>query len=620
MDRNTVIGFALIFIILMVWQWMATPSPEQLAEQKRLQDSLSRVEQFNDSLEQIKKSNESIVKTDTSTAVVDTLAAVRLGGTYGLFAMSATGTESFHHLENDLMKVTFSNKGGRVVDVVLKDYWKIQEDSNGKDVKLPLRLLEDAKNQFDLVIPVKAAAEGRVKSSDLFFAPTVNQNSITFQAKMPEGKSFEIIYALPNGDYTMDFEIRMKGLDAEISQKSMQLNWVNFLDPIEKNKAYERNYSTVYYKPADESPDHCSCTGTDQDEVQAGVKWVSHTQQFFNSTLIAGTSFSRGNFLTEVLDEERPDIKRLATDLTIPMDENRFAMKFYVGPNEFDRLQALGHDLEDIIPFGWSFFGTINRWVIRPLFSFLSQFIGSQGIVILLLTLIVKALLYPLTYKMIYSQSKMSVLKPEIGKLKEKFKDDQQQQQMETMKMYREFGVNPLGGCLPVLLQMPIWFALYRFFPAAIEFRQKGFLWATDLSSYDVFARLPFEIPFYGAHISMFTLIWVVTTIAYTWYNSQFVDFSANPMMKYMQYLMPVFFIFFFNSFASGLTAYLCFSNILNIGQTFATKKWVINEDKIRKDLEDYRKKPKKKGGFQERLEMAMKEQQRVQQERNKKK
>jgi YidC/Oxa1 family membrane protein insertase len=298
-----------------------------------------------------------------------------------------------------------------------------------------------------------------------------------------------------------------------------------------------------------------------------------------------------------------------------------YDMTWYIGPNEFERLRAHDLDMEDIVPFGWSIFGTINRWVVRPIFSFLSNFIGNKGIVILFLTLIVKSLVYPLTYKMLYSQSKMGALKPQMAKLREKYKDDQQKVQMETMKIYREYGVNPAGGCFPMVLQMPIWFALYRFFPASIEFRQASFLWANDLSSYDVFFRLPFEIPFLGDHLSLFTFLWAISMVVYTYYNSKIMDMnSINPMMKYMQYMMPLMFIFFFNSYASGLTCYLLFSNLMNITQTLVTKNYLINNDKILAELDANKKKPKKKGGFQQRLEKAMQEQQKIAGDRGKKK
>jgi YidC/Oxa1 family membrane protein insertase len=308
----------------------------------------------------------------------------------------------------------------------------------------------------------------------------------------------------------------------------------------------------------------------------------------------------------------------------IPLDNGAANMTIYSGPNEFERLRAFNTALEDIIPFGSSIFGSINRWVIHPILDFLARFIGNQGIVILILTLLVKLFVYPLTYRMVLSQSKMAALKPRMEALKKKHGDDQQAMSVETMKMYSEYQVNPLGGCLPVLLQMPIWFALYRFFPAAIEFRQESFLWATDLSSYDSILQLPFHLPFgAGAHISLFTLIWVFTTLWYTWYSMKQMDTSAMQndqmkVMKYMQYFMPVMFMFFFNAFASGLTLYLCFSNIVNIGQTVVTKQFLIDNEKIKAELEANKNKPKKTGGWRDKFEQAMKEQQKVQAEREK--
>ncbi len=270
--------------------------------------------------------------------------------------------------------------------------------------------------------------------------------------------------------------------------------------------------------------------------------------------------------------------------------------------------------MSDIIPFGRSIFGAINRWVIRPIFTFLDGFIGNKGVAILILTLFVKILVFPLTYKMLVSQSKMQVLKPEIEKLKKKHDGDKQAIQMETMKMYQEYGASPLGGCLPMVLQMPIWFALYRFFPASITFRQENFLWANDLSTYDNFFQLPFEIPLgIGAHVSLFAILWAVSTLIYTYYNTRHMDYGSQPAMKYMQYLMPVMFLGFFNSFAAGLTCYLFFSNLLNIIQTIITKEVVIDKEKLMGKLLKNKEKPKKQNGFTARLQEAMKEQQRAQ-------
>jgi len=290
----------------------------------------------------------------------------------------------------------------------------------------------------------------------------------------------------------------------------------------------------------------------------------------------------------------------------------------YIGPNEFENLRQFDNKLEEIIPFGRSLFGSINRWIIRPAFNWLSKFISVKGIVIIVLIFILKMILYPLMYKMLHSQAKMGLLKPEIAALKTKYPDDQQKVQMETMKMYREFGVSPLGGCMPMILQMPIWYALFRFFPASITFRQESFLWATDLSSYDVIAYLPFEIPAFGSHISLFTILWALTTIIYSYYNMRHMDMSANPAMKYVQYFMPITFLFFFNSYASGLTVYMFFSNVFNIAQTIITKKFVFKDEKLRAELDANKNKPKKKGGFQNRLEEAMKQQQEMAKKSNK--
>lgn len=290
------------------------------------------------------------------------------------------------------------------------------------------------------------------------------------------------------------------------------------------------------------------------------IKWISHSNQFFNTALIADESFSGGVFSTTMLPDSNENLKITSSIVGIPFNGSNpsTTMTMYIGPNDFDQLRHYNVNLEDVIPFGRSIFGTINRWIIRPTFNFLLLFIPSKGLVILFLTLLVKLALFPLSYKMLGSQAKMTALKPKLAHLKEKHKDDMQQQQVESMKIYREYGVNPLGGCFPVVLQMPVWFALYRFFPASIEFRQAKFLWATDLSSFDVFTYLPFNIPFYGDHVSMLTLLWALSTIAYTYYNMQNVDMAnSNPALKYMQYLMPVMFLVFFNSYASGLTLYL---------------------------------------------------------------
>ncbi len=628
MDRNTIIGLLLIFALLMAWQQYMKPKTQAVEAQKRLQDSLL----------QVQKKQAVTPQADTAQALPpsaqqdeapeqkpDSILMAQTASALGPFAASGTGEEKTYTLENDLVKVVFSSKGGRILYAEMKEHFKVEEDEKKKEIKSALRLLSDPKNKFEYLLPVAGAANNLVKSSDLFFEVNEEPGRITFRAYAGEGRFFEQSYALGPDDYKLDYTLRFEGLSSILqgNTSGIKLNWVNYLDKLEKNHGFERNYSTVYFRPAEDAPDYCSCTSSDtEDKNNVPLKWVSHANQFFNTALMAETSFKGAVMETVMLDPADVNLKKLRSEIIIPFNggsSETFDMHMYLGPNEFKRLRAMGYNLEDVIPFGRSILGSINRWIVRPVFNFLLGFIGSKGIVILILTLIVKMAVYPLTYRMLYSQSKMGALKPQLAHLKEKFKDDPQQQQVETMKIYREFGVNPLGGCLPSLLQMPIWIALYRFFPAAIEFRQAGFLWATDLSSYDVAMRLPFEIPMgFGSHISAFTLLWAISTLVYTYYSTRDMDFSTNPAMKYMQYVMPLFFLGFFNSYASGLTCYLLFSNLITIAQTIVTRNYIIDKEKILAQMEEYRKKPKKKSGWQDRLEQAMKEQQRIQAEKAK--
>ena len=614
MDRNTITGFLLIFAVLILWTQLTGPSQEEIIEQQRIQDSIQQASNVPDDIQG--REGVAVYTPDTSAA-----GRALAKGTFGSFTPSASTSVNTYTLENDKLRLTFSNQGGRIVSAELKEYQKLGFNEEGEEVRTPVLLLEDEGNRWNYSLPATGAAGGSIDTEKLPFETTVSDNSITFRAPAGGGY-FEQKYTLGE-DYVIDYQVSTNGLAPAVGNlEAIELQWVNYLDKIEKNVEYEQQNALTYWKEVDENVDYVAASG-DATEVSHGrVEWVSNTNQFFNSSLVAKQQlFNSATMASRTEAEESTNLKVLDTRLTIPMNANASTASytFYVGPNEFERLQAVGSDLEDIIPFGWSLFGTVNRWIVRPIFSFLSSFIGSAGLVIFTLTLLIKLALYPLTYKMLRSQAKMQALKPRMAKLKDRYKDDSQTQQMETMKMYREYGVNPAGGCLPMVLQMPIWFALYRFFPASIEFRQDSFLWATDLSSYDEFINLPFTVPFYGSHVSLFTLLWVVTTIAYTYYNSKMMDMGQmanNPALKYMQYGMPVMFLFFFNNFASGLTVYLVFSNLLNIAQTLITKNVIIDHDKVEAELKAAKAKPKKKSGFGARLEEALKEQQRVAQQR----
>ena len=615
---NNAIGFGLIFLIMIVWMQFKKPSAEQLAHEKHVQDSTLMAAEKKD-VRPIATTTDTLTKT-----LPDSIVNTKLQSGFGGFATSAHGTEQNLDLENDVMKVSFSTKGGRITRVFLKKYVKLAYDSVTKeDVKRPLYLMEDEKNVFSYTLPIKGTDNGSVKTGDLFFQPTLNGKTISFKAMAGDGQYFEQVYTLQDSSYGIKYQVNTTGLGSlwNSEKSSFELTWDNYLDKIEKNIGYERNYSTVYYKMLDENPDYCSCQKSDKDVLDKPIKWLSHSHQFFNSTLIAETAFKSGLAETEMFEPNAPDLKKIHSVLRFDNpnpNSQTYKMDFYVGPNKIEKLKAYNASLEDIISFGSSIFGSLNRWIMHPIFMFLLQLMGSAGLSILALTLIVKLILSPLTFKMMHSQAKMASLKPYIAKIKDKHPNDTQVQQVETMKIYREFGVNPLGGCLPMLFQMPIWLALYRFFPASIEFRQQSFLWATDLSSYDTIYNFGFSIPLYGDHISLFSILWMVTTLAYSYYTMKDNEMMGQnaQMMKIMQFAMPVIFFVFFNNFASGLSCYLVFSNLLNIGQNLGIKAFLIDHDKIKLNLEEYRSKPKKKSGFQERLEQAMKEQQRVKNEK----
>jgi len=607
----------LIFMLLFVWQTITKPTEAQIAAQKRTQDSLLQVQN---------KINEAASLPSTSDAInelPDSVKQSKLQAKMGDFASAATGTESVYTVENDLLKISFTNKGGRIKGIELKKYKKNLDDKKKPHDQVPVRLFEDDKNKFEYLIPVNTPA-GMISTADLFFKSNVQGNTISFTATLPSGASIEQVYTLNDASYAIDYDVKFNGMDQLIKPGTdqIELNWVNYLDKIEINDNFEKYYTSVYYKMINESPDYCSCRSDDEEDIEEKLKWVSHANQFFNTTLVATESFESGLLVTKMEEEDSEDLKKLTSRIQIPIDrtsQESISMKIFSGPNDFNTLKDFTPGLENIIPYGWSIFGTINRWVIRPSFDFLSRYIGSKGLVIILLTFLIKMLVFPLTYKMLYSQQKMAALKPRLAKLKEKYKDDQQQYSVEQMKMYREYGASPLGGCMPMVLQMPIWYALFRFFPSSLDFRQASFLWADDLSSFDVAMRLPTELPFgFGDHLSLFTILWAITTIIYTFYNTRHMDMGANPAMKYMQYAMPLMFLVFFNSYSSGLTCYMFFSNLINIAQTIITKNFVIDKKKIEEELLENKKKPKKKGGFQQKLEDIMKEQQKINDERQK--
>jgi len=630
MEKNHIIGMSLMFATLLVWVYLNKPDAAVLEKRQQMLDSIARVEAAaQDSLDEKAVAPITSVAPVQSEVIPDSLKQLQNVGLYGPFASSSVGEEKTYVLENEKVKITFTNKGGKIISAELKGYTKeIRE--RGQDVVVkPVILLNDERNKFEYLLPVASVPSGSVSTEDLYFNTRLSGNKLTFTASTSVGGSFTQEYTLAD-DYRLDYTVDYQGLDRvfDAKAKTIELNWDNYLHPYERNARFEQQYSAVYYKENDDDVEDCGCMQDDKKVLdETRIDWVSHSNQYFNSTIIARTAPFESAIVESVGpslggDSDADHMERLTSLVSIPMDrvgKGDFSMELYLGPNDYDRLRAFEVDLEYIIPFGNSVFGSINRWVIRPVFDYLSRFIGSLGIVIILVIFGIKMLLYPLMYKMLHSQALMGALKPQLAHLNEKYKDDAQKKQIETMKVYREYGVSPLGGCLPMLIQMPIWYALFRFFPASLSFRQESFLWAHDLSSYDDFFHLPFTIPFVGDHLSLFTILYSISMLAYTYYNTRHMDMSANPAMKYMQYLMPVMFFGFFNTYASALTCYMFFSNMINISQTVITKQFVFKDEKLQAELKAKKAKPKKKNGFQQRLEEAMRQQQEIKAKKQKK-
>ncbi|HAV28994.1 MAG TPA: membrane protein insertase YidC, partial [Saprospirales bacterium] len=588
MERNNIIAFILIFMTMIMWSYMNQPSQAEIDRQTTIQDSIALVSKQVKLATIAEQDKTADAMQEQAVTISDSARQLQNTGIYGSFAPAAIGSSKTYTLENPNVKIEFSNKGGNIISAHLKDY-KSSALVDGEDIGYtPLYFMNDGRNRFNYKLSTPNVPTRIINTEELYFTPTQSGNSISFKAKTSDGGYIEQSYTLADDGYNVDYDLNLVGMNQHLDtgRKSVTLEWDSYLNRLEKNNKFEQTYSTVYFRDnQDEDVDYCRCVSdADEDLSEDKIDWIANVNQFFNTSLIStNTPFTGGKFETKMIDQESDSdkaLKLIKSEIEMPYDQSAnqsITMKMYIGPNKFENLKEYGVELEEIIPYGTSIFGSINRWFIRPFFGFLSGFIGSKGIVILVLIFLIKMALYPLMYKMLASQAKMGALKPEIAKLTEKYKEEPQKKQMETMKIYQQYSVSPFGGCMPMIAQMPIWYAMFRFFPASIEFRQEPFLWATDLSSYDVFFQHGVDIPFLGNHISLFTLLWAATTLIYTYYNTKHMDMSANPAMKYVQYFMPVMFLGFFNSYASGLTTYMFFSNLINILQTVITKKFVFD-------------------------------------------
>lgn len=635
MDRNTIIGLLLIFAVFVGWSVWQSPSKEELEKRRHQQDSIARIQtKIMDSVNKVHQvaieKNEAEALNEiqiADTEINQDSISKLLQDKYGFFGKSASGVKQFTGIGNELLQIKMLNLGGRPYEVRLTQYqtWDT----------LPLILFDSVKSKFGLQF---FAAKRNINTNNLYFKPHIYSGVKDINGNLqPDGelpaklgmrlyadangtdslKSYvEFVYTMYPNQYMLDFDIRMveMGNIVESNATFINLNWTSELNRHEQSYENEVNETTVYFRDArDEDVDYLSERKDDKKSIPTSLKWVSFKSKFFVSSLIAKESFAGADIesLTKESEKDNPNYLRTLSAV-IPLEFGRSAvveypMQFYFGPNKYKTLKKYDLKLERQIPLGWSFIlmWAINIYAVIPVFDWLNSYNINFGIIILILTIMLKIVLFPIAYISYKSSAKMRVLKPEIDELGKKFpkKEDGLKKQQATMELYKKAGVNPMAGCIPMLLQFPILLAMFRFFPSSIELRQESFLWAHDLSSYDSIMSLPFTIPFYGDHVSLFTLLMTVSTLLYTKMNNDMMSSSQQlPGMKTMMYLMPVMFLGIFNNFSSGLSYYYFLANMITFAQMFVIKR-TINEDKLRARIAENKKKTIKKSAFQKRLE-----------------
>jgi YidC/Oxa1 family membrane protein insertase len=605
MDKNTFTGLFLIMIIIAGSVYFLKPSDAEIQKEKAKQhlDSLKRAG----------------IKTTPTTAAIDTAKIVNKpvdsATLKSPFGATINGSEKLITLENKDIRVKLSTKGGRIYSVELKDYKTFD--------KKPLILFDGDQNKFGFSF---AAGVANVNTNDRYFTPSAPGNiqvatkdsaSITMRLSYSPTQYIDYIYGLKGDGFKVGLTIKTVGLDNVIANSSsINLDWETSLHKLEKSATLDRQYSYIGYFNNEGSYDFFGDTKDDQKNVNdKKIQWISFKQHFFSSVLLSKEGFTKSSLLVSTDTTNHNDIKQLKANLVLARSaDGTFPLDFYFSPNRFKTLEAQGHSLEKQIYFGWGPLKYINRWAVWPVFVVLTQFNWNYGIIILLLTIILKLVLSPLTYKSYLSMAKMRVLKPEMDEIKGKVGEDNPTLlQQEYLKLYKKAGVNPLGGCLPLLIQMPIVIAFFRFFPGLFELRGQSFLWMHDLSTYDSFVNFGFTIPFIGDHLSLMCVLMTISTLIYTYFNNQISGVSGQ--MKYIGYITPVIFLGALNGYPAGLNYYYFLANMLTFLQQYLIR-LMVDDKKIHAQIQENKKKPedkKKKSGFAAKMEEMMRQQQQVQ-------
>ena len=631
-DLNSLIGFVLLGAIMIWYFYMNQPSPEELERQKTesVQDSIDRTQPDTGEPSTVATPFDALPADDAdSTALAETRNRL------GMFAYSSTlpsAGDAETVLENDLVRIKVSNKGGQISEVLLKEYKTFDQK--------PLYVIRDQNAMFNVAFSTED--NRNLQTKDLYFEPVLTQNGdnqvLSMKLKVSADRYLEYRYELAPDDYMLGFALRSQGMDQAINtSEPVTLDWRLRSFRTEKSVKYENQYTDLRYLQDGEF-EYMNAMSDEDEETARDVEWIAFKQQFFTSVLLTDEPFESAQLksVNLVKDEDIDTVFTKQYRALIPLQDKNgeldYSMNMYYGPVDYAVLSKYeGRQLDRIVSLGWGIFRWINKFVFIPVFSVLSSLIGNYGIVIILMTIVVRIIMSPVVYKSYLSSAKMKVLRPEMMEINEKLpgKENAMKRQQETMALQRKAGVNPLSGCVPALIQMPVFFALFRFFPANIDIRQHGFLWADDLSAYDEVLKLPFKIPFYGDHVSLFPILASVAIFFYMQMTqSQQMSMQQPPqegmpdmqkMMKMMMWFSPIMMMFFFNSYASSLSLYYFVSNLLTIAIMLTIKHFIIDEDKIHAQIQENKKKPaKKKSAFRQRLDEAMKQAQ-EQQERQRK-
>ena len=607
MDKNTITGLVLIALLLVGFSFFSRPSEEQLAAQKRYYDSIAVVQK-----------QEEALKAKTAAALANEKEETTSVDSTSLFFDAMEGKESFTTIQNNLVEITFVNKGGRVYSAMLKDY-------NGQDGK-PIVLFNgsDAEMNFNFYNKKET-----VQTRDYYFE-VVNKtdSSITMRLAADKDSYIDFAYTLKPDSYLLGFTIQATGMAGKLASTDyVDISWSQRARQLEKGYTYENRLAELMYKVVNDGTDNLSAAKDDEKQIEGRVDWVAFKNQFFSSVFIANQDFDKVAVKSKMEKQGTGYIKDYSAEMNTffdPTGKQATDMYFYFGPNHYKTLKALdkGRDdkweLDNLVYLGWPLIRWINKYITINVFDWLSGWGLSMGLVLLLLTIMVKIAVYPATWKTYMSSAKMRVLKPKIDEINKKYpkQEDAMKKQQEVMSLYSQYGVSPMGGCLPMLLQFPILMALFMFVQSAIELRQQSFLWAPDLSTYDAFITFPFHIPFLGNHLSLFCLLMTVTNILNTKFTMQQQDTGAQPQMaamKWMMYLMPIMFLFVLNDYPSGLNYYYFISTLISVGTMIVLRK-TTDEDKLLAILEAKKKDPKqmKKTGFAARLEAMQKQQEQM--------